>query len=81
MVDYTETITDDAEPLTDNKDKGNSIKDQHLNKIKTKTYIIYTIVTILASALVAVNSYYAVRFASDGFIRSFNEFTKDYSKS
>ena len=63
----TETTTDDENLLTDSKDKSNSIKQKHLNKLKTKTYIIYTVVAVLAAALISIDSYYAVKLTRDRF--------------
>ena len=42
-------------------DESDSIKQQQLNKLKTKTYTIYTVVAILATILSSIYLYYAVR--------------------
>ena len=60
-VENTETTTVEDKVITDGKDKSNNIKQLHLDKLKTKTYIIYTVVAILATALSFIYSYYAVK--------------------
>ena len=65
IVDNTENTTVDEKLLIDSKDKSDSTKQQQLNKLKTKTYIIYTVVSILATALISIYSYYAVRLVRD----------------
>ena len=77
----TETTTDDENLLTDSKDKSNSIKLQQLSKLKTRTYIIYIVVAILATALSSTYSYYTIRFVIDGFNEIFGEFYNDYSET
>ena len=78
IVDNTETTTDDEKFLIDSKDKSNSIKKLNLNRLKTKTYLIYTVVAILASALSSIVSYYAVRIVKDAFIEKTYKYIKDY---
>ena len=80
IVDNTKTNTEDKKLLTESKDKISSIKQQHLDKLKTKTYIIYTIATILATALSSIYFYYAVMFAIAGFNMSKDEYEKYFSK-
>ena len=80
-LENTETSSVDIELLTDNKDKDIGIKQQYLKELKTKTNILYTVVAILATALVSIVSYYTAKFAIDGVDLSFDEFSKDISKS
>ena len=66
--------------LTDSKDESDSTKQQHLNKLKTKTLMIYTVVSILATALISIYSYYAVKLVKD-FNRSQEDWDKDYFRN
>ena len=81
IADNTETSIDDINLSTDSKNKRNSTKQQHLDKLKTKTQIIYTVVAILATALISVYSYFAFRFVRDGINQSVEEFIKDYHQT
>ena len=65
--DNTETTTADEKLIIDSKDKSQNIKQQHLNKLKTKTYMLYIVVAILATALSSYCSYFTIRIAIDGF--------------
>ena len=57
--------TADEKLLIDSKDKSDSTKQQHLNKLKKKTNIIYIVIAILATALISIYSYYAVKLERD----------------
>ena len=74
----TESTTDDEILSTDSKDKSYSIKKQHLRKLRTRSYIIYIVVAILATVLSSFYSYYAIRFVIDAFAGIYDEFLKDY---
>ena len=67
--------------LTDSKDQSNIIKQQQLNKLKTKTYIIYTVVVILATALSLIYSYYDVKLAIDSLNLRLDDYFIDFSKT
>ena len=69
ILNNTENTIIDKKLLNDSKDESNSTKKHHLNKLKTKTYIIYTVVAILATALSSIYSYYAVKLSIDSFNR------------
>lgn len=61
----SENTNADDKLSTDSKDKSNGTKQQHLNNLRTKTYVIYAIAAILAAVLISIYSYFAVRFAEE----------------
>ena len=81
ILDNTENTIVEEKLLNDSKDKSNSTKQQHLNKLKTKTYIIYTVVVILATALSSIYTYYAVKLTIDSFNRRLEEYFIDFYKT
>ena len=81
ILESTETTSVDKNLFSDSKDKSNSIKQQHLDNLKTRTYIIYTLAAILASVLSSIYSYYAFRFVRDGLNFDTDEYEKDFSKN
>ena len=81
IVDNTETTTDDEKLLTDSKDKSKSVKQHHLDKLKTKTYIIYTSIAVLATALTSLVSYFTVLLVRDNHSLSNYEYDLDYYES
>ena len=76
-VDNTETTIVDEKLLNDSKETSNGIKQQHLKKLKNQTYIIYTVVAILATATTSIYSYFSVKLASDMFSQRYKEVNKD----
>ena len=80
IVDSTKISTVDEKLLTENKEKSNSIKQQHLDKLKTKTYTIYTVVAILATALGSIYSYFAVMLVKDAYKQNRDDYYKEFEK-
>ena len=81
ILDDTETTTVDEQLFNDCNDKRNNINQLHLNKLKAKTNIIYTLVAILATALSSIYSYFAFKLARDGYDISFDKFSKDTTQT
>ena len=53
----------------------------HQAELKTKTFITYSVVAILATALSFIYFYYSVRFVRDGLNFDTDEYPKDLTKS
>ena len=81
IVDNRDTFDADDKLFTDSKDKNITTKQQHLNKLKNRTYGIYTVVAIFATATTSMYSYFSVKLANDVLNQREEESNKDYDET
>ena len=56
-------------------------KEQHLRKFIKKSNVIHTIVAVLATVLIPIYFYYAIKYSINLISRNFNEYLTDSDKT